>query len=60
MLVYFAQGKLPWAKLPSEGKADKHKKIMDLKMKLSLEELCYPLPNVSLFISLNLVLSQIS
>lgn len=41
MLVYFAQGKLPWVNITAEGKAEKHRKIMEIKKKLSLAELCF-------------------
>jgi len=44
VLLYFLKGKLPWQGLPVKGKAEKYKKIKDMKMETEIEELCKGLP----------------
>jgi hypothetical protein len=44
MMVYFAQGKLPWQGLKASTSVEKDRLVMDKKMALSVEALCVGLP----------------
>ena len=44
MLIYFLKGKLPWQGIKCTGTADKYEKIKQLKMSISIEELCKDIP----------------
>jgi hypothetical protein len=44
VLLYFLKGKLPWQGLPIKGKAEKYKKIKDMKVETEITELCKGLP----------------
>lgn len=44
ILVYLCKGGLPWQNLPAKNKEEKYEKILDIKKKTSVEELCKNLP----------------
>lgn len=44
ILIYFAKGTLPWQNLPAKNKEEKYEKILDIKRKTTIEELCKDLP----------------
>lgn len=44
VLVYFLKGKLPWQGLPGKGKAEKYKRIRELKADTKIEDICKDLP----------------
>lgn len=44
ILIYLAKGSLPWQNLPAKNKEEKYEKILDVKKKTSIEELCKHLP----------------
>ena len=46
VLVYLAQGSLPWLTITAETKEKKHAKIKELKMGISASKLCKGLPTV--------------
>lgn len=46
VLIYFLKGKLPWQKQIAKDKDEKYKKIMELKISTSVEELCKELPGI--------------
>jgi hypothetical protein len=45
VLIYFNKGLLPWQGLKAGTKQEKYNKIMDMKIKTSIEELCAGLPD---------------
>lgn len=44
ILIYFVKGSLPWQNLPAKNKEEKYEKILDIKRKTTIEELCLDLP----------------
>lgn len=44
ILIYLAKGSLPWQNLPAKNKEEKYEKILDIKRKTTIEELCHNLP----------------
>ena len=44
VLLYFLKGTLPWVGVQGKTKKDKYDKIMDLKMDISVEDLCKGIP----------------
>ena len=44
ILIYFVKGSLPWQNLPAKNKEEKYEKILDIKRKTTIEELCKDLP----------------
>jgi len=46
ILLYFLKGSLPWQGVPTHNKNDKYKKIMELKMLTSTENLCKDCPSM--------------
>lgn len=44
ILVYFCKGNLPWQNLPAKNKEEKYGKILEVKKKTSIEDLCRGLP----------------
>jgi serine/threonine protein kinase len=46
VLLYFLKGSLPWQGLTAHNKNDKYKKIMELKMSISTENLCRGCPSI--------------
>ena len=44
MLIYFLKGKLPWKGLQASDKAEKCQKIMEKKMTIPIEYLCFGFP----------------
>lgn len=48
VLLYFLKGSLPWQGLTARNKNDKYKKIMEMKMSISAENLCRNCPSTSL------------
>ncbi|KAL6942389.1 serine/threonine protein kinase [Hanseniaspora vineae] len=44
VLIYFAKGSLPWQGLKADTKRQKYDRIMQKKMEISMEQLCYGLP----------------
>ena len=44
MLIYFLKGKLPWMGLQPNDEKDKSTQIKEMKMELSLDDLCKDLP----------------
>jgi serine/threonine protein kinase len=45
VLLYFLKGSLPWQGLTAHNRNDKYKKIMELKMSISTENLCKGCPS---------------
>ena len=45
MLLYFLRGSLPWQGLKVDKKEDRYKKILEVKMNTTSEELCKGFPN---------------
>jgi hypothetical protein len=45
MLIYFLRGNLPWQGLKIDKKDDRYKKILEVKMNTTCEELCKGFPN---------------
>ena len=45
VLMYFLRGKLPWQGIPVQNKEMRYKKIMEIKMSTSPEELCEGFPH---------------
>ena len=45
VLVYLLRGKLPWQGLRADTKKEKYRRILDCKLKTSLESLCHNLPS---------------
>jgi len=45
MLIYFLRGNLPWQGLKIDRKDDRYKKILEVKMNTTCEELCKDFPN---------------
>ncbi|ALC49133.1 CG2577 [Drosophila busckii] len=46
MLLYFVKGSLPWQNLEANTKQQKYRRIHEMKLKLSNEQLCRGLPSV--------------
>ena len=44
VLLYFLKGSLPWQGLPGKNKNNKYKRIMDMKMSVSVDNLCKDQP----------------
>ncbi|OHT04382.1 Casein kinase I isoform delta-A [Tritrichomonas foetus] len=44
VMIYLLKGKLPWQGLPAKDQAQKMKRILDVKRKTTIEELCKGLP----------------
>ncbi|OEJ85126.1 Casein kinase I HRR25 [Hanseniaspora osmophila] len=44
VLIYFAKGSLPWQGLKADTKRQKYDRIMQKKMEISMEQLCFGLP----------------
>ena len=44
VLLYLLRGNLPWQGLQAKNKEERYKKILDIKMKTSCQELCYGYP----------------
>ena len=44
ILIYFVKGTLPWQNLPAKNKEEKYEKILDIKRKTTVEDLCKDLP----------------
>jgi len=44
ILIYFVKGSLPWQNLPAKNKEEKYEKILDIKRKTTIEDLCKDLP----------------
>ena len=49
-LIYFAKGKLPWQGTRGKNKKEKYKMIMEMKNKVSAENLCQGLPEEILYL----------
>jgi len=46
VIMYFLRGSLPWQGLTAKNKAEKYKRIMDMKMSTSAETLCKGFPSI--------------
>lgn len=44
VLLYFYKGILPWQNLPAANKKEKYEKIMEMKIKTSINSLCHGCP----------------
>lgn len=49
VLLYFLKGSLPWQGMVGNNRNDKYKRIMELKMSISAENLCKGCPSMFLF-----------
>lgn len=45
MLIYFLKGQLPWQNLKQDANYDRYEKILEKKLSVSVENLCYGLPH---------------
>lgn len=46
ILIYFMKGDLPWHGIRAENKTERYNKIMECKMRITIEELCQGIPPV--------------
>lgn len=44
MLIYFLKGQLPWQNLKQDANYDRYEKILEKKLSVSVENLCYGIP----------------
>lgn len=48
LLIYLAQGRLPWQSVKGRIKAEKHRRVLEIKTKIKPEQLCEGLPDAFL------------
>lgn len=49
VLLYFLRGNLPWQGIDARNRGEKYKRIMDLKVAISIDSLCKGCPSNLLF-----------
>ena len=47
VIMYFLRGNLPWQGLTGVYKQEKYKRIMEIKMRTPVEDLCAGFPSIS-------------